>query len=98
MSVEVERDGDEAPRQSFILRVWIEDPRGENGHATWRGHITHLPSGRRQYVQDLADVTAFIGDYLQQADARPGPVWRIGLWLARARKMRKRLRQKPWSA
>ncbi len=30
--------------QSFLIRLWIEEPATETRKATWRGHITHIPS------------------------------------------------------
>ena len=48
-----------APKsESFIVKVWAEDA------ATWRGHVTHVISGRRRYVQYLDDIPTFIAPYL----------------------------------
>lgn len=30
--------------QSFLIRLWIEEPATATHKATWRGHITHIPS------------------------------------------------------
>lgn len=30
--------------QSFVIRLWIEEPATETRKATWRGHITHVPT------------------------------------------------------
>ena len=43
-------------RASFIVRIWLEDTVEEVGAATWRGQITHVPSGERCYMEDLDDV------------------------------------------
>jgi hypothetical protein len=50
---------------SFIVKVWLEDTADETGQATWRGHITHVPSGERRYLKDLREMTAFVGTYLE---------------------------------
>ena len=49
---------------SFIVRIWLEETAEEAERATWRGHVTHVPSGERRYVQDLDDITDFILAYL----------------------------------
>lgn len=54
----------ESNTHSFIVKVWLEETVGEAGVATWRGHITHVPSGERRYVKELDDIAAFILPYL----------------------------------
>lgn len=51
---------------SFVVKVWLEDTAEEAGDALWRGHITHVPTKKRQYVQSLDEISAFIGGYLAQ--------------------------------
>ena len=55
----------EATSQPFFVRIWLEE--GANGAhpATWRGHITHVPSGTRRYLQDLDEIVTFIMPYLE---------------------------------
>ncbi len=48
--------------QSFIIRIWVEDERD----ALWRGHITHVPSGDKQPIQDFQDISTFISLYLNK--------------------------------
>jgi hypothetical protein len=55
---------DSAP-QSFIIKIWLEETAEEAGQATWRAHITHVPSGERRYLQTLAEISTFITPYLQ---------------------------------
>ncbi len=31
----------------------------------WRGHITHVPSDKRQYLNQLEDIVTFIQPYLE---------------------------------
>lgn len=50
---------------SFIIKMWLEEVSEESSRATWRGHITHVPSGARRYLQDLNEIIAFIMPYLE---------------------------------
>jgi hypothetical protein len=67
--------------QSFIIKIWLEEAAEEAGRATWRGHITHVPSGERRYVQDLEKVTAFIAPYLEKMGVKLGRRWSLRKWL-----------------
>lgn len=49
---------------SFIVKVWLEETAAEAGRSTWRGHITHVPSGERRYLKDLDELVAFINPFL----------------------------------
>ncbi len=55
----------EADTHSFIIKVWSEESGEESGQAEWRGHITHVLSGERRYLRDLAEITEFILPYLE---------------------------------
>ena len=50
---------------SFIVKIWLEETLEEDGRAIWRGHITHVPSGERLYLQDLDTIRLFIEPYLE---------------------------------
>ena len=64
---------------SFIIKVWLEETLDTTDRVVWRGHITHVPTGERRYVQHLGDIVAFIVTYLQMM----GVKFSIGtkLWL-----------------
>jgi hypothetical protein len=62
----------ESNTHSFIVKVWLEETAEEIGQATWRGHITHVPSGERRYLQDLDKIAAFIAPYLERMGVRLG--------------------------
>lgn len=49
---------------SFIVKVWVEGNDEQTGQPFWRGHITHVFSGKRQYFEDLAAISDFIVLYL----------------------------------
>jgi hypothetical protein len=38
---------------SFIVRIWLEESTAEAPQPSWRGSITHVLSGRRQFFVDL---------------------------------------------
>lgn len=57
-------DQPEEQTHSFIIRLWLEEWQDEKDSVMWRGHITHVASGERRYLQTLDGITAFIGPYL----------------------------------
>ena len=56
---------------AFVIRIWLDVP-ADDGHPAWRGHITHVPDGKRVYFADIAEITTFVGSYLGQY-SRPPP-------------------------
>lgn len=54
----------EANTNAFVIRIWLEEME-EDGQVTWRGHITHVMSGKRHYLKDLESILAFIRPYLK---------------------------------
>lgn len=55
---------DETINQSFIIKIWIEEPATKSQPAVWRGHVTHVPSGTRKYIQDLSQIATIIAPYV----------------------------------
>lgn len=55
---------------SFIVKVWLEETVDESGRAIWRGHITHVPTSKRQYFQDVDFVPTFIRQFIEQKGNR----------------------------
>lgn len=49
----------------FVVKFWQET--GTEGRMFWRGHLTHIPSKRRVYIQSLDDIRALIELYLAGA-------------------------------
>ena len=74
----------EVNTHSFIVKIWLEETAEEAGQAIWRGHITHVPSGERQYLTGLDEVVAFIAPYLEQMGVRLAWCWRARQWLKRS--------------
>ena len=70
MVMEVEQP--DVAMHSFIIRIWLEETVIEAGKASWRGHITHIPSNRRQHIENLDAVKQFIAPYLQSMGVNSG--------------------------
>jgi hypothetical protein len=75
----------ESNTHSFIVKIWLEETAAENDHATWRGHITHVPGGERRYLKQLNDIVAFIEPYLNEMGVRGGVRWRLWRLLTQAK-------------
>ena len=75
-------DSFESVTHSFVVRIWLE----EDDRATWRGHITHVHSGKRQYVERLGDIVDFIA--LQVDGMKLGRRSRFKRWWS-ARKLKR---------
>jgi hypothetical protein len=76
-------DSLEVTNHPFVVRIWLEETAEEAGRATWRGHITHVPSGKRRYLRDLDDIIAFIAPYLEEMGVQFDLWWRVRQWLKR---------------
>lgn len=66
---------------SFIVKVWLEELKEENGRAVWRGRVTHVPSNKRWYIQSLDELEAIIMPYLMEMGVKPRLKQRLILWL-----------------
>ncbi|MFQ5856217.1 MAG: hypothetical protein ACE5LU_11295 [Anaerolineae bacterium] len=73
----------ESNTHSFIVKIWLEETVEEAGQATWRGHITHVPSGDRRYLKDLDDISNFVVPYLDRMGVKLDMRWRVRQWLKR---------------
>jgi hypothetical protein len=65
-------DSIEATSHPFILRIWLEEPAEGTHPAKWRGHITHVPSGKRLYIDDLNQIREFVTLYLADMGVTSG--------------------------
>jgi hypothetical protein len=73
----------EANTHSFIVKIWLEEIGDEARKATWRGHITHVPSGARRYLRELGDIVDFVVIYLEAMGVRPSRWAHVRRWLRR---------------
>ena len=71
--------------QSFIIKIWIEEGRDGAGQASWRGHITHVPTGERQYLQSVDEIGPFIVSHLQRMGVTLGRRRHLMEWCKRLR-------------
>ncbi len=62
-------DSFESNTHSFVVKIWLEETDERSEAPTWRGHVTHVPSRNRRYVDDLQGVIDFIAIYIEQLGA-----------------------------
>ena len=80
---EVAMDSFESKTHSFVVKVWLEEDEEDHSPPKWRGHITHVPSRQRRYINDLNGVTKFISGYLEKMGV--GKRWHgVRGWLRRS--------------
>jgi hypothetical protein len=73
----------EPSTHSFVVRIWLEETAEETGEARWRGQVTHVPGGEREYVEDLEALCRFIAPYMEEAECQRSLGARIRRWLRR---------------
>lgn len=56
----------EANSSVFIVRVWREAREIEGAKPLWRGMIELIPTGERQYLTTLDEITAYIARRLAE--------------------------------
>jgi len=66
---------------AFIVKIWMEETAGVAGSATWRGHITHVPSGERRYFERLDAIVDFIRVYLNRSGVEVTHRRKLWHWL-----------------
>jgi hypothetical protein len=78
------REDPSASTHSFIVKIWLEEIRAD-GKPVWRGHITHVPSNRKEYFISVENVPTIISSYLQIDDPPGGASKKSALlhWLKR---------------
>jgi hypothetical protein len=81
-------DSLEPDSQSFIVKVWVEDNNEAGSQGKFRGHITHVTSHERRYLDKLGDIEDFITPYLQVMGVKLGIRWRVRRRIKRVIKRR----------
>jgi len=76
-------DKPEPKAESFIVKLWLQEPSDETGRPVWHGHITHVPDGERRYMRRLSDIKDFIEQCLGHTDVKRGRAFRLRAWLSR---------------
>jgi len=79
----------DAVSHAFVIRLWLEEAAGF-GQSLWRGHITHVPSGERQYLLSLDDVRTFMAIHVPGVSLGTPRAFLYRLWL----RLKKRLPQR----
>jgi hypothetical protein len=67
---------------AFVVKIWLEEG------LRWRGHITHIPSGERRYIEELGEIDDFILPYLEKMGVQPKTLERLCSRLRRKRSRR----------
>lgn len=80
---EISRPFIEPHTHSFVVKIWLEETPGETAHPVWRGHITHVASGKRCYVNSLGGLMGFVTPYLTALGIKMPFFERACLWLTR---------------
>ncbi len=73
-------DAPEPNTHSFVIRIWLEETALEGERANWRGHITHVLTRERRYVEQPDDIFLFILPFLQAMGIRFSLWWRLRQW------------------
>lgn len=68
----------DANTHSFVVKLWLEETAAEAGRVRWRGHVTHVGSGKRLYFQRLEEIVDFMTPYLEMMGVERGITSRIG--------------------
>lgn len=68
---------------SFIVRIWLEETTEQADQGTWRGCVTHLPSGEQCYIKDLDGLLDFVSTYLRAMGVKIGGRRRVKDYLRR---------------
>ena len=72
----------ESNTHSFVIKIWLEETQEEAESSSWRGHITHVPSKQRRYVENLDGISSFVSTYLEQMGIKAREPWQdIEKWL-----------------
>jgi hypothetical protein len=66
---------------SFIVKIWRERTGVRPDQVAWRGHITHVPSGRQRYLRKLDDIVIFILADVARMGVPLSVYWRLRRWL-----------------
>lgn len=53
---------------SFVVKLWVEEVDPTTDRSSWRGHITHVLSGEREYFQSIQKMNHFILPYINKWD------------------------------
>jgi hypothetical protein len=75
----------ESRTHSFMIKIWLEDEEQKK----WRGHVTHIPDGKRRHFESMNDILTFISTYLEMPEANPEEKKTLWQWLKRRQRRKK---------
>lgn len=83
--IENGRDGGRiaAMIHSFVVKIWVEPESQHPGGFRWHGHITHVSTNEKKYLNGWNDVARFIRLWIADQTPPAGVVRRIKQWLKR---------------
>ncbi len=67
----------QANSHSFIVKIWTEDSGEVAGRASWRGRITHVPSGQSKGFVNTDEIALFIWPYLHSFGVQKSWRWKL---------------------
>jgi hypothetical protein len=70
----------ETKSHAFVIKIWPEESGEVAGQTSWRGRITHVPSGSMSPLQELHEITDFITPYLATLGVKPTIRERVTRW------------------
>ena len=74
---------------SFVIKIWLEEPKSRSAPAVWRGRVTHVASGKHFYIDQLNSIAFIISPFLREMEVDLGYGWyfkRFIYWLQSKRK------------
>ena len=69
------------PAHSFVIKIWAKRVDDATRDASWRGTITHVESGKRQYLESLVEVPRVLAPYVVEAGGTLDLRTRLCLWM-----------------
>lgn len=67
--------------QLFIIRIWSEPRDLDQAEPVPRGIIEHVPTGKKQYIDNFNAILAFIAPYILNTDGDQALRLKIKQWL-----------------
>lgn len=56
----------EQDTRTYVLKIWREEDEKPEKYGLWRGYITEVISRKKVHVQNIADVTKYLQEQLQE--------------------------------
>lgn len=75
---------DDPPPQehSFVVKIWAKEVENPAQDAQWRGSVTHVGTGKRLYIKNLVQISAFLVPYVVEFGGSLDLRTRCCVWMA----------------